>query len=183
MLYHPREIASELGIGSSTLRLWSVQFAADLSASARKASGENSTPWAQRRYTEEDLELLLRVKAMLAQGFTYEEAKHRLRHSQATGARKPGRLIPIGELRAVQESSGCSSSEQEALQTKDKTIATLKGSLGFLDAYLQAVRQERDEVRQRVILLEKQLRELQSDGRTTSEPGAGTWWKEILRGL
>ncbi len=183
MLYHPREIASELGIGSSTLRLWSVQFAAELSASARKAPGETSTPWAQRRYTEEDLELLLRVKALLAQGFTYEEARRRLRHSKATGDRKPGGVLPIGEIRATQESPGPSSSAREALQAKDKTIATLKGSLGFLDAYLQAVRQERDEVRQRVILLEKQLRELQPDGRVRSEPGAGSWWKEILRGL
>ena len=184
MLYRPREIASELGIAPSTLRLWSVQFGKELSDPARKASVENSAPWAQRRYTEEDLEILLRVKSMLVQGLTYDEVKRRL-HRESLPAAAPRREVEGDRVaRALPEDAASSlASLNETLKAKDKTIATLKESLGFMDAYLRAVRQERDEARERALLVEKELSELQAHFRRPSSPGTKSWLKQVIGGM
>src|SRR4051794_9600832 len=75
-LLRPRSVALQLGIAPTTLRLWSNQYAAFLSASARKESGEESS--AHRRYTTSDVQLLARAKALLESGLTHEEARLRL---------------------------------------------------------------------------------------------------------
>ncbi len=185
MLYRPREIASELGIAPSTLRLWSVQFGNELSDPARKASVDNSAPWAQRRYTEEDLEVLLRVKAMLVQGLTYDEVKRRL-HRESLPAAAPRREVEGDRAaRALLPEDAASSlaSLNETLKAKDKTIATLKESLGFMDAYLRAVRQERDEARERALLAEKELNELQAHLQRPNPPGTKSWLKQVIGGM
>jgi DNA-binding transcriptional MerR regulator len=184
MLYRPREIASKLGIAPSTLRLWSVQFARQLSDQARKASAENSGPWAQRRYTEEDLELLLQVKSLMAQGLTYDEVKRRLAKPSLPAA-TPRKEVNdgIGSVALTVDPSVSLSALQELLKAKDKTIATLKESLSFLDTYLQAVRQERDDARERVLQLEKELRELQAQLQRPASSGARSWLKQVISGM
>ncbi len=182
MLYRPREIAAELGIAPSTLRLWSVHFASELSDSARKASAE--APWARRRYTDEDLEILLQAKSLLDQGLTYQETKRRLRPSPSLPAVQPQDEVSRKEGVLPQETRDSLASLQEALKARDKTITTLRESLGFLDAYLQAVRQERDEARERARLMEKQLRELQADGEDSPAlQRTGSWWRQVMRDL
>jgi DNA-binding transcriptional MerR regulator len=68
----PQDIATELGISSATLRLWSKHFAAYLSPSAQSTLTEQGTP-AQRRYSAEDRALFVRAKSLLDLGLTYQE--------------------------------------------------------------------------------------------------------------
>jgi DNA-binding transcriptional MerR regulator len=78
MAFKPQDVAQELVISPSTLRLWSSRFADLLSDQARKVSPDGTGAMAQRRYAESDLSLLLRAKELLGQGLTYEEARIRL---------------------------------------------------------------------------------------------------------
>ncbi len=184
MLYRPRDVASELGIAPSTLRLWSVQFASELSDAARKAAAGNSAPWAQRRYTEEDVELLRQAKTLLLQGLTYDEVKPRLRRvtlpaptPQEEAEERPvmARALPGNVANSV-------ASLEEALKAKDKTISTLKESMGFLEAYLRAVRQERDEAQEKTLLLEKELMELRARFHQPASSGK-SWLKQVISGM
>lgn len=76
-MYRPREIAQRLGISPATLRLWSNRFDFLLSDAARRSTAGEASP-AQRRYTDSDLQQLLRVKGLLAAGLTYEESRRHL---------------------------------------------------------------------------------------------------------
>jgi len=184
MLYRPGEVASQLGIAGSTLRLWSVRFAEELSEQASKASAESSGQWAQRRYTEEDLELLSKVKSLLAQGLTYQEVKRQLRASSRPPTTAPPRRpdaarpdpLPDGlEIRMA--------ALQEEIRAKDKTIAALKESLAFLDTYLQTVRRERDDARERIMELESELQELREKVSRPVGSGAKSWLKQVISGM
>lgn len=75
---HPTEVAAELGISVATLRRWSRQFARFLSAPSAESPAEGDASAAPRRYTPEDLETLLTIKRLLAEGLTYPQVEERL---------------------------------------------------------------------------------------------------------
>ncbi len=189
--YRPQEAAQRLGIASSTLRLWSSQFANELSNSARKVASRDGEPIAQRRYTDEDLRLLAQVKELLAQGLTYEEVKRRLRPPVVERAprERPAAAQPRHELLDRDEAAPAAAFSEEvqlsiaglkeALAAKDKTIAALKESLGFLDVYLHALKEERDDakeqIRQTSHLLEEQRALVRELERQLMKP----WWRRL----
>ena len=70
---------------------------------------------------------------------------------------------------------------KEALSAKDKTVVALKESLAFMDAYLQAIRDEREEARERTHQLEE-MDNLRAQNRDLTEKLTKRWWK-ILMGL
>jgi DNA-binding transcriptional MerR regulator len=92
----PNEVATSLEISPSTLRRWSNEFGDFLSD---PAAGGQST---HRRYTDEDLETLMTIKALLGEGLTYVQVAKRLqtlRVRQATGdVRSEG---DVGEVTAL----------------------------------------------------------------------------------
>ena len=71
---------------------------------------------------------------------------------------------------------------REALSAKDKTVGALKESLAFMNAYLQAIREEREEARERTHQLEKEMDKLRAQNRDLTEKLTKRWWK-ILLGL
>jgi DNA-binding transcriptional MerR regulator len=74
----PSEIANQLQISPSTLRRWSNEFADYLSdAAGRPETGAGGTT-AHRRYTDQDLEALMTIKGLLAEGMTYIQVGRRL---------------------------------------------------------------------------------------------------------
>jgi DNA-binding transcriptional MerR regulator len=73
----PSEVASQLGVSPSTLRRWSNEFADFLSDAAGRPESEAGKT-AHRRYLDEDLETLMAVKGLLAEGQTYIQVGRRL---------------------------------------------------------------------------------------------------------
>lgn len=74
----PNEVATQLQVSPSTLRRWSDEFADFLSESAGRPHLATGAPAAHRRYTDEDLETLLTIKGLLAEGLTYIQVGKRL---------------------------------------------------------------------------------------------------------
>lgn len=73
----PNEVANQLQISPSTLRRWSNEFADYLSETAGRTQLE-SGGGAHRRYSDEDLETLMTIKGLLAEGLTYIQVARRL---------------------------------------------------------------------------------------------------------
>jgi DNA-binding transcriptional MerR regulator len=74
----PNELATRLQVSPSTLRRWSNEFADYLSDTAGRPHSEAGSQAAHRRYTDEDLEVLMNVKALLAEGQSYVQVGRRL---------------------------------------------------------------------------------------------------------
>jgi DNA-binding transcriptional MerR regulator len=72
----PNEVATQLQISPSTLRRWSNEFADFLSDTAGRPQTDGGA--SHRRYTDEDLETLMTVKGLLAEGLTYIQVGKRL---------------------------------------------------------------------------------------------------------
>jgi DNA-binding transcriptional MerR regulator len=74
----PNEVASQLQISPSTLRRWSNEFADYLSDGAGRPQAAAGGQTAHRRYNDEDLEALMTIKGLLAEGQTYIQVAKRL---------------------------------------------------------------------------------------------------------
>jgi DNA-binding transcriptional MerR regulator len=74
----PNEVATQLQVSPSTLRRWSNEFADYLSDTAGRSQSETGGQASHRRYTDEDLETLMTVKGLLAEGLTYIQVGKRL---------------------------------------------------------------------------------------------------------
>ena len=74
----PNEIATQLQVSPSTLRRWSNEFSDYLSDAAGRPQAPAGGQTAHRRYTDEDLETLLSIKGLLAEGLTYIQVGRRL---------------------------------------------------------------------------------------------------------
>ncbi len=74
----PNEMATHLEISPSTLRRWSNEFSDFLSDSAGRPEPTAGSQVAHRRYTDEDMETLMTIKGLLAEGLTYIQVGRRL---------------------------------------------------------------------------------------------------------
>lgn len=84
----PSEVANQLQVSPSTLRRWSNEFADYLSDTAGRPEAAPSGGTAHRRYTDQDLETLMAIKGLLAEGLTYVQVARRLEilHLRRTAA-------------------------------------------------------------------------------------------------
>jgi DNA-binding transcriptional MerR regulator len=85
----PNEVATHLDISPSTLRRWSNEFSEFLSGAAGHPEPTGGSQVAHRRYTDDDLETLMSIKGLLAEGLTYLQVGKRLEvlhRRQATAA-------------------------------------------------------------------------------------------------
>lgn len=74
----PNEVTTQLQISPSTLRRWSNEFSDFLSDAAGRPQAESAGKTAHRRYTDQDLETLMAIKGLLAEGQTYIQVGRRL---------------------------------------------------------------------------------------------------------
>jgi DNA-binding transcriptional MerR regulator len=74
----PNEVATHLAVSPSTLRRWSNEFSDFLSDVAGRPEPSSGSQMAHRRYTDEDLEALMTIKGLLAEGLTYIQVGKRL---------------------------------------------------------------------------------------------------------
>jgi DNA-binding transcriptional MerR regulator len=74
----PNEVANQLQVSPSTLRRWSNEFADYLSDLAGRPQAEDGVQATHRRYVDEDLETLMTIKGLLAEGLTYIQVGRRL---------------------------------------------------------------------------------------------------------
>jgi DNA-binding transcriptional MerR regulator len=74
----PSEVAKQLQLSPSTLRRWSNEFSDYLTDAAGRPQSVSGGQTAHRRYTDEDLETLMTIKGLLAEGLTYIQVGKRL---------------------------------------------------------------------------------------------------------
>ncbi|MFC2030965.1 MerR family transcriptional regulator [Chloroflexota bacterium] len=74
----PNEVATQLQISPSTLRRWSTEFAEFLTDAAGRPEPADGGSTTHRRYSDEDLEALMTIKGLLAEGLTYTQVCKRL---------------------------------------------------------------------------------------------------------
>jgi DNA-binding transcriptional MerR regulator len=73
LLRTPQAVTQELDISSATLRRWAEEFVDFLSSEASSAQGKS-----HRRYTDQDVQTLQVIKALLNDGLTYEQVRQQL---------------------------------------------------------------------------------------------------------
>jgi DNA-binding transcriptional MerR regulator len=150
-----KELAERLGISPVTLRQWSGEFARHLSPGAQSAQSPTGNP-VHRNYSEEDLAVLRRAKALLAAGLTFAEANRRLCEEPAADERVPTAVEPAVRpdgaafLQAMQQTMAAAiaakdealRSKDETIRSKDETIASLRETLAAKDRHLADVQRE-----------------------------------------
>ena len=87
----PNEVATQLQISPSTLRRWSNEFSDYLSDTAGRSQEEDEGKASHRRYTDQDLETLMNIKGLLAEGLTYIQVGKRLQALRMRGF--PGEVV------------------------------------------------------------------------------------------
>ncbi|MHB1413625.1 MAG: MerR family transcriptional regulator [Chloroflexota bacterium] len=202
--YRPAEAAGELGVPSSTLRLYSVRFAPLLSdAAARPVERAGGRP-GFRLYNERDLAVLREGKRLLESGLTYQEALKELRrHWQP---RQIGRgLSLVGEQRPATEQAadGSSSTEttsdvsretpppassettprrREREDEWDVLVKHLVGSLNSSQALATEWRRIVEERNEEVRALREEMNALRVRLRRAEEEASRPWWQRLFGG-
>ncbi len=127
-MHRPGEIADKLSISANTLRLWSNEFADFLSPSAQASRTEKGGA-SQRRYTDQDIEVMLRAKLYLSQNKTYEEVRSLLAEPPADGELSDSLALVAGQ----------------ALEPASPTlIATINSQMAFLEEYVRQGAQQNE---------------------------------------
>lgn len=149
MDYSPKETAEKLDIAPVTLRKWSTEFTSSLSSGASKALTTTGGS-AQRRYSDTDIAILRRAKAMLATGLTYVQVKRELegsRTQQEISAIQQEPTLTIEITRAA----------SEIINTQRTTIVALQDQVVMLKREITRLEEANNHQRKRYLDIIKQL--------------------------
>jgi DNA-binding transcriptional MerR regulator len=164
-----------LEVSPSTLRRWSNEFADYLSESAGRPQSEGSGQATHRRYTDEDLETLMGIKGLLAEGLTYIQVGKRLealrlRQTAADGDFEgdPAQVTVLGP--SLQPSSDVSPAVTilaDTLHTvadgQQMLLGSQQANRDLLSVVLQdnfTLKEENSKLRDRMLELERDLAEI-----------------------
>ncbi len=175
-LRQPGEVARELNISTSTLRRWAKEFNTYLSKKAGKPDATGAEAGAHRRYTEEDVQFLSRVKALLDKGFTYDQVVHSIER-QGLGAgeetRRRDEAYPIVAADTDIEAAAVGPSlvvVADALRNINENQQALQNSLqvnrNLLGVLIQDnfnLKEENAKLRDRMLKLEKTMDQLRQE--------------------
>ena len=169
----PAEVAAELGISLTTLRRWTRQFARFLSSPQADPSAPDDGQNAQRRYTGDDLETLLSIKGLLAEGFNYQQVEKRLEalrlgpkpEGDAYSASRDLALVTTGDERpalspavaVLADTLHTVAQTQQAVLNSQQTNRDLMGVVIQDNFNLKA---ENARLRDRMLELERELSEI-----------------------
>jgi DNA-binding transcriptional MerR regulator len=171
----PSEVANQLQVSPSTLRRWSNEFASFLSDAAGRPTSEPEGGTSHRRYTDGDLETLMTVKGLLAEGLTYVQVGKRL---EALRLRRNSidqpETVPDTDSRALGWSLHDESSVAPAVTVLADTLHTVADGQQILLGSQQAnrelltvvlqdnfsLKEENARLRDRMLELERDLAEM-----------------------
>ena len=88
MLLRSKQVSEILDVPATTLRHWANTFSEYLSPAAQASVSERGTP-NQRKYDEQDIELLRRIQGYLAIGLTYEAIREALNNNPTSAVAIP----------------------------------------------------------------------------------------------
>lgn len=163
-LYSPGEAARLLGLPSSTLRVYATMFERVLSPAARGVIHAPGRPFRHRRYSLADVEMLGRIKALMATGLTYDAVLAQLAGSLG-GAIPPLRgeastsrpVLPSSTVHSVAQPPSLNDTDQLAERSKSDTIAPVLGALGDLLDHLDAIARALEGQSEAIARLESRL--------------------------
>lgn len=128
----PAQVANMLGVSSSTLRLWSTQFADHLSEAARPGAGK------RRSYTPDDVSTLTQARDALRSGRTVPDVVSLLSVPQDTpGVALVTQQAMIGELNAARAALVSLAAQQTA---NADAIANLTTEVADLRSQVEAMK-------------------------------------------
>jgi DNA-binding transcriptional MerR regulator len=175
-LRQPGDVARELDISTSTLRRWAKEFHPYLSRMAGRPDSMGGGVGTHRRYTDEDLELLMRVKVLLDQGLTYDQVVRRLKSEGAPASmeeqsREDAYPILAPEKQMDSQTLGPSlvvvadalrniNDNQQALQN---SLQVNRNLLGVLIQDNFNLKEENSKLRDRVLKLEQGLSDMKRE--------------------
>jgi DNA-binding transcriptional MerR regulator len=163
----PAEVAAELGISGATLRRWTRQFSRFLSNTQGESSATDDGQIVQHRYSGDDLETLLNIKGLLAEGFNYQQVEKRLEALRA-GSKPEGdvyALVTTGDDRpalspavaVLADTLHTVAQGQQAVLNSQQTNRDLMGVVIQDNFNLKA---ENARLRDRMLELERELSEI-----------------------
>jgi len=135
-LYGPKKVADLLGVSVSTVQRWSDQLAGHLSDHAKPPAG------GRRAFTEADVDVFRRAKAMLSAGLTYDKVNAQLsiveeEPEEASEEAQAWQEGPIKGAQTAQETADSMPSPGRALvvlQSHDRLLADQAGQVADLRA-------------------------------------------------
>ena len=172
----PNEMAAQLQVSPSTLRRWSNEFSDYLSGTAGQPSPTSGGQASHRRYTDADLETLLTIKGLLAEGLTYTQVGKRLDalrlRSTLAGTVAEGEPGRETALQPIVREAGPAAPAVTVLADTLHTVAegqqlllgSQQANRDLLTVVLQdnfSLKEESSKLRDRMLELERSLAEIQ----------------------
>lgn len=151
------DMTAELGVSAQTLKNWTREFAPFLSPPG--PMGENA-----RRFAEDDLYVLKRIKDHLAAGLTFEETADELRndgYGDHSNGNDPSHAIAV---QGAQQGFGVLTDTLRVMienqQTVQNSLQVNRNLLGVIIQDNFNLKEENAKLRERMLKLEQELTEL-----------------------
>ncbi|GAB4533614.1 MAG: hypothetical protein Kow0063_15800 [Anaerolineae bacterium] len=165
----PQEVASRLEVSPSTLRRWSEEFSDFLSPEADSSEGKQ-----HRRYSDEDMALLITVKGLMAEGLTYDQVRERL--SQQGGGDKPdgpASMVPAdAALPLAPAITFLADTLHNVADSQQAVLNSQAANRELLGVVLQDnfnLKEENTRLRERMLELERQVAQIRRDEESRRE--------------
>ncbi len=151
------ELATDLAVSPQTLKNWTKDFAAFLSAPGASADGT-------RRYTEQDEAVLKQIKDHLAAGMTFEETAEELRNAGYGDELESGEPRGVLAITSAQQGFSVLTDTLRAMIENQQTIQnSLQVNRNLLGVIIQDnfnLKEENSKLRERMLKLEHELADI-----------------------
>lgn len=163
----PGQVAARLDVSASTLRRWSKEFAPFLSQTAGYPELSSNSGASHRRYTDEDLETLIIIKGLLAEGYSYHQVAKRLeamRMGEATQSDVYAVVAAEGEkLGLAPAMAVLSDTIHTVADGQQMLLHSQQASRDLLGVVIQDnfnLKEENVRLRERILRLEREISEI-----------------------
>ena len=165
----PQEVAARLEVSPSTLRRWSEEFADFLSPETDSSEGNQ-----QRRYSDEDLAMLITVKGLMADGLTYDQVSDQLSGQNVGGAPGgPGSIVTTdAALPLAPAMTFLADTLHNVADSQQAVLNSQAANRELLGVVLQDnfnLKEENTRLRDRMLELERQVSTIRRDEETRRE--------------